>query len=162
MSIAGAISSSRHMRPKSARPVALLRWSAAALAPVLLAASAVAAPGSAPIAGRWKTDDGKAIVEIARCGPALCGKIQRFVIPQPAGGLRDAKNADKTKRTRKLLGAQLLWDLKPQDGVWKGQGYSPEDGQDFRAAVSIEGGRLKVHGCMKYMCSNAYWTRVRS
>ncbi|MDK2761044.1 MAG: DUF2147 domain-containing protein [Sphingopyxis sp.] len=138
------------------------------MAPIRIAFAAAALIASSPvlaapaaITGQWKTDDGKAVVEIAKCGASLCGKIRRFLVREPVGGLKDSKNADKTKRTRKLLGAPLLWDLKPEANNWAGQGYSPEDGQAFRAAVSIEGDRLKVHGCMKYMCRNAYWTRIR-
>ena len=47
-----------------------------ALALALALASTASTP--APIAGRWVTDDGKALVVIAACGKGMCGRIVRI------------------------------------------------------------------------------------
>src|SRR3546814_17436976 len=71
--------------------------------------AAAAAPVS--IVGRWKTDDGKGIVDIVPCGAKLCGRIHRLLIDQPAGGQRDERNPDKSKRGRMVVGLRIYWDL---------------------------------------------------
>lgn len=129
-----------------------------------LLALSLAAPASAaapaPITGRWTTDDGKALIEIARCGTALCGKIQRVLVAEPAGGARDVKNPDKAKRDRRLAGTSVLWNLSAADGAWKGQGYSPEEGRNFNATVTAAGSKLKVRGCVALFCRTVTWTKA--
>jgi uncharacterized protein (DUF2147 family) len=113
------------------------------------------------IAGRWQTDDGKAIVEVAPCGAAMCAKIARFLVPEPRGGARDDKNPDKALRTRPLLGVQILSGLKADGGAWKGRGYSPEEGRNFNATVTANGNKLNVRGCVSLFCRTVVWTRAR-
>ena len=131
----------------------------------LLSFLALAVPASAsapaPIAGRWTTDDGKAVIEIAPCGANLCGKILRVLVAEPAGGARDAKNPDRTKRDRKLVGTPVLWNLTASGAAWKGQGYSPTEGRNFTATVTPAGGTLNVKGCVALFCRTQLWTRAR-
>lgn len=122
--------------------------------------TASAAPPTSP-AGRWVTDDGKAVIEIAPCGPKLCGKIQRFLVAEPTGGARDTKNPDRNLRTRKLLGTAVLWDLSATGAVWKGRGYSPEEGRNFRAEVTPGASTLAVKGCVSLFCRTVVWKRTR-
>lgn len=119
---------------------------------------ASAAPAS--IIGRWTTDDGNAIVEIGPCGAKLCGRIQRFLSAEPAGGMRDRKNPDAAKRDRKLVGAPVLWNLSGSGESWKGQGYSPRDGRNFSATVSTTGRKLNIKGCVTLFCRTVVWTRA--
>lgn len=137
----------------------MVRMVILAVAALTFAGPLMAAP--APIAGRWATDDGKAVIEVAPCGASLCGKVQRFLIPEPKGGAVDSKNPDKTKRSRNLLGALVLWDLKADGNGWKGQGYSPEEGRHFNATVSADDGKLRIKGCVAFFCRTVIWTRTR-
>lgn len=127
----------------------------------LTATVAASASGPVPIAGRWQTDDGKAIVEVAPCGSALCAKISRFLVAQPAGGARDGKNPDKALRSRPLLGVQILSGLRADGSTWKGQGYSPEEGRNFKAIVTATGNRLNLKGCVAVFCRTVVWTRAQ-
>lgn len=127
--------------------------------PACLLTLTAAAP--APIAGRWQTDDGKAIVAVAPCGNAMCAKIERFLVPEPRGGARDDKNPEKALRTRPLLGVQILSNLKAEGSAWKGRGYSPEDGRSFNATVTANGAKLNVRGCVAVFCRTVVWTRAK-
>ena len=134
---------------------------AVVLAAALATTPAQAAP--APIAGNWKTDDGRAIVSVAPCatsGGGLCATISRFLFAEPAGGVRDAKNPDPKLRTRRVLGSNVLWDLKPAGKAWRGTGYSARDGRSFNATVSGDGGQLKLKGCVMVFCQTVVWTRA--
>lgn len=124
-------------------------------------ATGTAAAAQSPLAGRWQTDDGKAIIEIAPCGPAHCAKIARFLVPQPAGGARDGKNPDKALRTRPLIGVNIMTGLVPDGTGWTGKGYSPEEGRNFNASVSVAGTKLKLKGCVAIFCRTVAWTRVK-
>ncbi len=128
---------------------------------------ALALPASAQqsgdIAGRWRTDDGKAVITIAPCtsgGATLCGRISRFLVPEPAGGARDGNNPDRALRARSLLGVAVLTNLARNGERWTGRGYSPEEGRNFNATVHVAGGRLNVRGCVAVFCRTVVWTRA--
>ena len=122
----------------------------------MLPASAVAAPAS--IAGKWTTSDGRAVVEFYRCGNAMCGRITDFLVPEPAGGVRDTENPDAAKRSRKLMGMRIFWNLVPDGDRYEGKGYSPEDGRYFNADVYRSGNSLKIKGCIAaFLCRSQTW-----
>ena len=123
-----------------------------------LAAPAQAAPAS--IEGNWKTDDGKSVIQFYKCGSSTCGKISKFLVKEPAGGARDAENPDKSKRSRKLLGLRIFWNLKASGDRYKGKGYSPEDGRYFNAQIWRSGNTLKVKGCVVVFCRTASFKRA--
>lgn len=129
--------------------------------PLLALVVPASASGQPTVAGQWRTDDSKAVIEIAPCGANLCGKIQRVLVPEPAGGARDTKNPDKAKRDRKLVGTPVLWNLAASGETWKGQGYSPTEGRNFAATVTTVGGKLNVKGCVALFCRTQTWTRAR-
>lgn len=133
----------------------------AAAAGVALAAPAGAQSSS--IAGRWRTDDGKAVITIAPCSngsTTLCGRISRFLVPEPAGGARDTNNPNTSLRERPLMGVQVLSNLTREGNSWSGRGYSPEEGRNFNATVRVEDGRLNVRGCVAVFCRTVVWTRA--
>lgn len=131
--------------------------SISALAISLAAVPAHAAP--TPIMGKWKTDDGTSVVQFYQCGDAICGKIERFLVTEPAGGIRDTKNPDKSKRSDKLLGKPIFWNLTPDGKSFEGKGYSPKDGRYFSADISRAGSNLKIKGCVSIFCRTVTFTR---
>ena len=130
------------------------------------ATASVAAPAAAEtsaITGKWKTDEATSIILIAPCSPGAavqCGWINRFLVPEQAGGARDDKNPDKALRSRKLLGVAILTGLKSDGRQWTGRGYSPKEGRNFNARVRVENGKLNLRGCVSIICRTVVWTRV--
>ncbi len=129
-----------------------------ALAALIAVPSMAAAP--APISGRWKTDDGKGVVVLAPCGARMCGRIERILIKQPAGGQLDERNPDKAKRSRQITGLQIYWDLVPHGDGWKGEGYSPEEGRYYKAHLRVTGSKLTMRGCVSLFCRTVTWTKM--
>lgn len=127
---------------------------------MVLAVAPVQAADKPALAGRWINEDGRAVVEFAPCGGAMCGHIQRFLIAEPAGGARDAKNPDRSKRGQRLLGSRVFWGLTREGASWAGQGYMPEQGRNFRAQLTPDGSRLKMKGCVSVFCKTVTWTRT--
>src|SRR5882757_7020068 len=76
--------------------------------------------------GTWLVEDGRARVRIERCGARLeqiCGFVVWMKESMDANGqpLRDQNNPDLAKRSRPLLGHQLIMGLKPgADGRYEG------------------------------------------
>ena len=122
-----------------------------------------AAADTSVITGKWKTDDSTSIILIAQSTPGAatyCGWINRFLVPEQAGGARDDKNPDKAQRSRKLLGVAILTGLKADGNQWSGRGYSPKDGRNFKARVTVDGGKLNLRGCVSIICRTVVWTRA--
>ena len=86
---------------------------------VLLALPAIAA-ATTPVTGRWKTEDGKAIVTIAPCGKAICGHVTRILAAAPKGPLTDIYNPDPALRKRPILGLPILTGFTADGDAWKG------------------------------------------
>lgn len=138
---------------------------ATTLAAALLGASLMPAFAADPT-GTWLTEEGKATVRVADCGGALCGKIVSLKEPNdPQSGKPkiDKNNADAGKRSRAIIGVQILIGLKP-DGAnkWSGQIYNPEDGKTYAATVTLpNASTIKVQGCLLggVICKTNTWTR---
>ncbi len=125
-------------------------------------AISTAAWGSANITGRWITQKGDAVVEIAPCGGAMCGRIVKYLIT-PKGGVDqlDVKNPDPKLRSRKLLGSAILTGLTPDGDGWHGQIYDPRAGKVYKSVVSRNGSNLSMKGCWGVFCQTQIWTPAK-
>ena len=137
---------------------------AAGFAAALLAALPVFA---ADPTGSRLTDGGKATVRMADCGGALCGTIIWLKEPNdPDTGKpkTDKNNSDAAKRSRPLLGVQIVLGMKPNGAdKWAGQVYNAEDGKTYSGNLTYPGGSsLQLQGCALggLVCKGQTWTRV--
>ena len=140
--------------------------SAIALCQVVLAGPGAAATPIDP-SGTWLTEDGRARVRIERCGAKaeqVCGYVVWMKETADASGqpLRDQNNPDVAKRSRPLLGHQLIMGLKPSpEGYFNGQIYNAENGKSYEISLSRGGTDLKVKGCMlSVFCASQTWTQT--
>lgn len=129
-----------------------------------MAAAAAATPLAAaePITGRWVTAEKDAVVNIAKCGKALCGTIERFLI-LPKGGKdqRDVNNSDPAKRQRRLIGTPILTGLTLDSQLWRGQVYDPKTGRTYTSEVRRkDAGTLEVKGCFGPLCQTQVWKKA--
>lgn len=136
----------------------------AALATLLLGGTARAAE---PF-GTWLTEDGRGRIRTERCGPGnaqLCGYVVWTKEPNDAQGKPklDAENPDVAKRSRPLLGHELMVGLKSNDdGGYEGKVYNADNGKLYSVTVwSEEPAELSVRGCLiSYVCKTQAWKRV--
>ena len=72
---------------------------------------------SAEPVGRWYAEGGAAVVEIAPCGDALCGRVVWLHSPLDEDGceLRDKNNPAPALRKRPVVGLQILGGLVASD-----------------------------------------------
>lgn len=129
---------------------------------MILALLLASAP--APIAGRWLTAEGKAVVEIAPCagggGPDVCGRIAQVLKPRPGGPPVDIKNPDPALRGRPMAGLVILTGFRPDGDRWRGRIYDPESGRTYRSELIRDGRRLTVKGCWGPFCRSQEWAAL--
>ncbi|WP_198533479.1 DUF2147 domain-containing protein [Streptomyces sp. AcH 505] len=126
------------------------------------------ASGNADPSGTWLTEDGRARIRVERCGSALeqvCGYIVWMKDPFDANRqpLKDQNNPDRAKRSRPVLGHQLILGLAPNPkGYFAGQIYDAESGKSYEISLWRESAdRLKVKGCMlSVFCLSQTWTQT--
>ena len=136
----------------------------------LLTVLALTGSGSAFAAepnGTWLTQTGGSRIRMADCGGALCGTIVWLKEPNdPDTGKpkTDKNNSDAAKRSRPLLGVQIVLGMKPAGaGKWTGQVYNAEDGKTYSGNLTFTGGdSLQLQGCALggLVCKSQTWTKV--
>ena len=132
---------------------------------VMLAASAAFAQD---VIGKWKLENGSAIVEVYQSGDTYNGKIVWLQNPTEADGSPavDDKNPKKELRTRKLIGLNMLSNLKA-DGKGEYSGgtiYDPNNGETYYCSMEVKGNTLKVRGSLDksgWFGRTMNWIRVK-
>ena len=103
------------------------------------------------VVGKWKLEDGTAIVEIYKSGDAYNGKIVWLSEPTNPDGTPslDSNNPDKSLRSRQIMGLNMLSGLKPSGGEYAGgKIYDPSNGKTYNCSMKVEGDVLKVRGSL--------------
>ena len=111
----------------------------------------VAAAFAQDVVGKWKLEDGTAIVEVYKSGDAYNGKIIWLEKPTEADGSPaiDNLNPDPQLRTRQVLGLNMLSGLKKVgDEYTGGKIYDPGNGKTYNCSMKVEGDILKVRGSL--------------
>jgi uncharacterized protein (DUF2147 family) len=123
---------------------------------------AAADTGGEAIFGRWRTDDGKAIVAIGRCGDLACGTIAEVLDRSPGVPRTDVANPSPALRKRPILGMPVLAGFRRSGSQWTGgRAYDPKTGSSYRARLSVNpDGSLKVTGCVLFVCRSKRWLRA--
>jgi len=126
-----------------------------ALATLTLAAlTATRGPPPTQIEGLWMNPIRSAIITIAPCGDALCGKV----VWASARGKREA-----AKGASNVVGTTVLTGVRTRDGRWTGTLFTPDDDIHVAAQLQLAGNRqLKLTGCAfaGLFCRSQMWTRT--
>lgn len=138
------------------------RIAAALAAAVTICLASTPAGAAEPVIGRWLTLDQKALVEIGRCGKAMCGQIVKVLKHDPKKSRYDVENPDPKLRSRPIEGLTMLWDFRDVGSLWKGKIYDPESGSTYSSKLTRNpDGTLKVQGCIAFFCRTQTWTPAR-
>lgn len=111
----------------------------------------LAAAFAQDVVGKWKLEDGSAIVEVYKSGDAYNGKIVWLEKPTEDDGTPaiDKNNPDKSLQSRKLIGLNMLNGLKAANGEYTGgKIYDPGNGKTYNCSMKVEGKVLKVRGSL--------------
>ena len=119
------------------------------------------------VVGKWKLEDGSAIVEVYQDGDVFNGKIVWLEKPTEADGSPavDDNNPDANLRSRRILGLNMLSGLKKNGGEYSGGSiYDPGNGKTYNCSMKVEGDVLKVRGSLDkrgLLGRTMDWFRVR-
>lgn len=111
----------------------------------------LAAAFAQDVIGKWKLEDGSAIVEVYKNGDAYNGKIVWLAEPDGPDGTpaKDSNNPDKALRSRQLIGLNMLDGLKADGKEYSGgKIYDPGNGKTYNCSMKVEGDTLKVRGSL--------------
>ena len=103
------------------------------------------------VIGKWKLEDGTAIVEVYKSGDVYNGKIVWLQNPTEDDGTpaKDDKNPDPALKTREILGLNMLHGLKKDGSKYAGgKIYDPGNGKTYNCSMQVEGDVLKVRGSL--------------
>lgn len=104
------------------------------------------------VVGKWKLEDGSAIVEVYKSGDTYNGKIIWLANPTEADGTpaKDDKNPDKALRNREVIGLDMLNGLtaKGANEYAGGSIYDPGNGKTYNCSMKVEGDILRVRGSL--------------
>ena len=118
---------------------------------IILMLMPLAAAFAQDVIGKWKLEDGTAIVEVYKSGDVYNGKIVWLQKPtQPDGTpTLDKNNPDAELRKRQVLGLNMLSGLKQNGGEYTGgKIYDPGNGKTYNCSMKVEGDILKVRGSL--------------
>jgi uncharacterized protein (DUF2147 family) len=133
------------------------------------AASALIAVGVAPAAadptGLWLDKDGWTI-RIQACGPDLCAVVASVKPPlDPATGQpqTDKNNSDAAKRSRPLIGVEVLSGMRPNGArKWTGQLYDPDRGVTLGGnLLELDQDTIRIEGCLLMLCGGEDLHRLK-
>jgi uncharacterized protein (DUF2147 family) len=117
--------------------------------------------------GTWYTADNDSQVRITNCGGALCGVLVSLKEPNdPATGRpkTDKNNPDPAKRSRPLIGVQIVLGMKPSGpDAWAGDVYNASDGKTYTGSFTMTGpNTAELKGCvLGIICKSQTWTRAK-
>lgn len=115
--------------------------------------------------GNWTLSDGRLTVQVVSCGANLvCANVIRLQEPNNGDGTPklDLKNKNPALRTRHLIGMPVIEGMMPTGpNTFKGQIYSSDDGDYYRAYATVEGDHLSVKGCWFVICKDLNFTRAK-
>lgn len=113
--------------------------------------STLVAASAQDVIGKWKLEDGSAIVEVYQDGNVYNGKIVWLKNPTESDGTPavDSNNPDKSLRKRQILGLNMLHGLKKDGEKYAGgKIYDPGNGKTYNCSMKVEGDVLRVRGSL--------------
>jgi uncharacterized protein (DUF2147 family) len=132
---------------------------------LVAACAAVPALAQGPtLEGRWKAPLNGAVIDIAPCGQAWCGKIVTSDQIKADPEARDVRNKDAALRDRKLVGLVMLQGFTGGPTEWTGGSvYNPDDGGTYTGKITAQGDdAIKLTGCIIFpLCKTQVWTRLK-
>ena len=108
--------------------------------------------------GQWRNPKGSVVVKVTTCdgGTAYCATV--------IDASDKAKASARRGGTPRLIGTQILTDLKPTgNGIFRGRAFEPKRNIRAPATVRVVGpDTITVKGCLisGIICKQQRWTRV--
>ncbi len=120
-----------------------------------------------PLDGFWMDSHGEVVLEVERCGQAMCAKVVWLRLPYGPDRkpLKDYRNPDTALQNRQVCGLRVIEGFtKQSDGTWGGGDvYVPDLGMGFKGyATVLSPTQIEVRGYvfLPLFGSSEVWSRV--
>jgi uncharacterized protein (DUF2147 family) len=131
--------------------------------PLLMSMLAAAALSPDMAVGRWQTPTRHGVVDIAACGPSVCGKLLESDAIRANADTRDVHNRDEALRDRRLKGLTIAQGFTRSAQGWDGGTiYNADDGGTYHATLTlVDGSTMRVKGCIVWpLCKSQTWQKL--
>ncbi len=115
------------------------------------------------IVGVWLTEIKDAKIEIYKKGQKYYGKVVWLKTPNKKNGqpVKDIHNPNEAKKSRPIMGLNILTDLVFKDNEWSGgKIYDPKNGESYDCKIWLEDGKIKLRGYLGWFYDTKTWTKV--
>ena len=119
------------------------------------------------VLGKWKLENGSAIVEVYKSGDVFNGKIVWLneATEDDGSPAVDKSNPDPALQKRQLIGLNMLHGLKFDGEEYSGgRIYDPANGKTYYCSFKVEGNTLRVRGSLDkkgFLGRTMNWYRVK-
>ena len=119
------------------------------------------------VLGKWKLENGSAIVEVYKSGYVFNGKIVWLneATEDDGSPAVDKNNPDPALQKRQLIGLNMLHGLKFDGEEYSGgRIYDPANGKTYYCSFKVEGNTLRVRGSLDkkgFLGRTMNWYRVK-
>ena len=119
------------------------------------------------VLGKWKLENGSAIVEVYKSGDVFNGKIVWLneATEDDGSPAVDKNNPDPALQKRQLIGLNMLHGLKFDGEEYSGgRIYDPANGKTYYCSFKVEGNTLRVRGSLDkkgFLGRTMNWYRVK-
>jgi uncharacterized protein (DUF2147 family) len=120
--------------------------------------------------GLWQSVDDttgqpRAEIRIAEAGGVLTGRIERSLLPTPAGTVQLCRLCPDDRKDQPLLGMVIIRNMTPGEDAltWVGgEILDPDKGKLFKLRLQLQDGgtRLQVRGYIGPFFRNQTWKRL--
>ena len=151
------------------RSLGIASWTRLLPAAVIAMGMVGTAAADAPMSpeGIWYTKDQESIIRVHACtegGGLYCGTLVWLKEPTEADGSAklDKLNPDAAKKSRPIVGTDILLHMKADSDHWKGNAYNPEDGKLYDITFKVKGDdAADLRGCvLGFLCRTEAFTRA--
>ena len=154
------------------RPRKVASWTTLAFAAAVFAGPCAAlADGATSPEGIWYTKNQESIIRVHACADhadAFCGTLVWLKEPSEKDGSAklDQYNPDAGKRSKPIIGTDILLHMKEDGDHWKGNAYNPEDGKTYDITLKVKNNKgendaADLRGCVfGFLCRTEMFTRA--
>jgi uncharacterized protein (DUF2147 family) len=121
-------------------------------------------------AGLWQSIDDttgkpRAEIRISDAGGVYTGRIERSLLPTPAGVVLVCELCPDDRKDKPLIGMDIIRNIKPSNDaqVWDGgEILDPDKGKIFKLRLQLQdsGKKLQVRGYIGPFFRNQTWIRI--
>jgi uncharacterized protein (DUF2147 family) len=108
------------------------------------------------VIGLWSNSNATVLVEVSRCGRAICGRVVRA----SASAETDARKAGAPL----MVGTQVLRDFEiRRPGMWGGKVFVPARNRTFRSTLTrVDDHHIRIDACILggLLCQSEVWHRA--